>query len=68
MFNIKEWLIGQIFSSKKFWYAVIGILTSIFSEKLDLDPAQVEGILISIGALILGQGFADFDKERRNEK
>jgi len=68
MFNIKEWLIGQIFSSKKFWYAVIGILTSIFSEKLDLDPAQVEGILISIGALILGQGFADFGKERRNEK
>tara|TARA_R110000796_G_scaffold87581_4_gene188905 strand:+ start:724 stop:930 length:207 start_codon:yes stop_codon:yes gene_type:complete len=68
MFNIKEWLIGQIFSSKKFWYAVIGILTSIFSEKLDLDPTQVEGILISIGALILGQGFADFGKERRNEK
>jgi len=68
MFNIKNWLVSQILNSKKFWYAIIGILTSIFSERLGLDPEQIEGILISIGALILGQGFADFGKERKNEK
>jgi hypothetical protein len=65
---MKNWLVNlfikQIFNSKKFWYAVVGILTTLFSDKLNLDPAQVEGILLSIGALILGQGFADFGKEK----
>ena len=65
---MKNWIVNlfikQIFNSKKFWYAVVGILTTIFSEKLGLEPDQVEGIIISIGALILGQGFADFGKEK----
>ena len=40
---MKNWItnlfIKQIFNSKKFWYAVIGVLTTIFSDKLNLDPA-----------------------------
>jgi len=52
--------------SRKFWYTVIGVLTTLLSEKLGLNPVEVKNILISIGALVLGQGFADQAK-RNNE-
>ncbi len=55
-------VIQAMFNSKKFWYAVIGILTTILSEKFGLNPDELQGILLSIGALILGQGFADIKK------
>ena len=60
---LEKFLIGKIFKSKKFWYTIIGVLTNFFSENLGLDPAQTQNILLSIGALVLGQGFADLGKE-----
>ena len=65
---IKTLFLQGILSSKKFWYMVIGMLTTVFSEKLNLNPDEVQNILISIGALILGQGFADFGKEAKKDK
>jgi len=50
--------------SRKFWYTVIGVLTTLLSEKLGLNPEEVKNILISIGALVLGQGFADQAKKK----
>ena len=69
---MKNWItnlfIKQILNSKKFWYAVVGILTTIFSDKLNLDAAQVEGVLISIGALYFiksSVGLGDISMERK---
>lgn len=67
MKNLISWFQGlvvkQMFNSKKFWYAVIGVLTTLLSDTLGLNPEEVSNILISIGALILGQGFADMKKK-----
>jgi len=58
----KNFILGQMLKSKKFWYAVVGCLTTLLSEKFGLDSAQLQNILMSICALILGQGIADTKK------
>jgi len=59
---MKNWLIKQMLSSKKFWYTIIGVLTTLLSEKLNLDAGEIQNILLSISALVLGQGIADTKK------
>ncbi len=65
---MKNWLqtliLKGMFNSKKFWYMVIGVLTTIFADTFNLNPDEVNNILMSIGALILGQGFADMNKKK----
>jgi len=65
---LKNWLqtliLKGMFNSKKFWYMVIGVLTTIFADTFNLNPDEVNNILMSIGALILGQGFADMNKKK----
>ena len=52
-----------MFKSKKFWYTVIGVAATLLSDTLGLNPDEVKNILVSIGALVLGQGFADAAKK-----
>ncbi len=59
---LKEFLIGQMVKSKKFWYAVAGVLVQLLSDTFGLDAVQTQNILYSIVALILGQGIADTKK------
>jgi hypothetical protein len=61
---LNKYLIGSMLKSRKFWYTVIGVLTTLLSDKLGLNPEEVKNILISIGALVLGQGFADQAKKK----
>tara|TARA_R110001606_G_scaffold397417_3_gene573798 strand:+ start:1023 stop:1220 length:198 start_codon:yes stop_codon:yes gene_type:complete len=61
---LNKYLIGSMLRSRKFWWTVIGVLTTLLSEKLSLNPDEVRNILISIGALVLGQGFADQGKKK----
>ena len=65
---MKNWLqtliLKGMFNSKKFLYMVIGVLTTIFADTFNLNPDEVNNILMSIGALILGQGFADMNKKK----
>ena len=60
---LNKYIIGAMLRSRKFWYTVIGILTTLLSHSLGLNPDEVNNILISIGALVLGQGFADGAKK-----
>lgn len=60
---LEKYLIGQMIRSKKFWYTVVGVITTLISDTLGLNPDEVNNILMSIGALILGQGFADMSKK-----
>ena len=69
---MKSWITNLIikgmFGSRKFIYALIGVLTTLFSEKLNLDATEVNNILMSIAALILGTSLADFGKEAKKIK
>jgi hypothetical protein len=49
--------------SRKFWYTVVGVLTTVLSEKFGLNPEEVKNILLSISALVVGQGIADVSKK-----
>jgi hypothetical protein len=64
---MKKWILAQTFkkmiSSRKFLYTCIGVLTTLLSEKLGLNPEEVKNILMSIAALVLGQGIADVAKK-----
>lgn len=61
---LSKYLVGSIIKSRKFWYTLVGILTTILSDALGLNPEEVNNILMSIGALVLGQGFADMNKKK----
>ena len=61
---LSKYLVGSMLKSRKFWYTVIGIQTTILSENLGLNHDEVNNILMSIGALVLGQGFADMNKKK----
>ena len=60
---LENFLVGQMFKSKKFWYAIAGVLTTLLSDTFGINSEEVNNILLSIGALILGQGFADMNKK-----
>jgi len=53
----------KMISSRKLWYTIVGILTSVLSEKFGLNEEEVKGILLSISTLVLGQGVADINKK-----
>lgn len=55
--------IEKMITSRKFWYTLIGVLTTLLSDALGLNPEEVSNILMSIAALVLGQGFADMKKK-----
>ena len=68
MKNLLSWFQGlfikQILNSKKFWYTLVGVLTTLLSKQFGLNPEEVSNILLSIAALVLGQGFADMNKKK----
>ncbi len=37
---ISKFLLGKMIKSKKFWYTVIGCLTTLLSDTFGLDAAQ----------------------------
>jgi len=63
---MKKWIILQTIkrmaSSRKFIYTAIGCLATLMSDQLGLNPDEVKNILLSIAALVLGQGIADAKK------
>lgn len=55
---------SEIFNSKKFWVALIGLVVAVAGEVgLDLSVDEIMAVLSPILAYILGQGLADFGKE-----
>jgi hypothetical protein len=60
---IQKLLIGQIFKSKKFWYAVSSIVVPILCNTLGMDEATATNVFYSLLTLVLGQGLADSGKK-----
>ena len=60
---LKNFLLGKMVKSKKFWYTVIGVLTTLLSDSFGLNPEEVNNMLMSLAALVVGQGIADSGKK-----
>ena len=61
---MKDFIITKIISSKKFWYTLGAIAIQVGSEKWGISPETSQPIVYAIIALVLGQGMADFGKEK----
>jgi len=63
---MKNWLIletlKRMLKSRKFLYTLIGCLTTLLSDNFGLNSEEVNNILMSIAALVIGQGIADTKK------
>tara|TARA_R110000751_G_scaffold98213_1_gene191207 strand:- start:1037 stop:1234 length:198 start_codon:yes stop_codon:yes gene_type:complete len=60
---LEKYIIGKMFKSRKFWYTIVGIITTFLSNTFGLNPEEVNNILMSIAALVVGQGIADSSKK-----
>ena len=58
----------DVFTSKKFWYAVAGVIAVIIVSKLNLPAETVQDAVYTVSAIIValitGQGLADLGKEK----
>tara|TARA_R110001583_G_scaffold40461_2_gene129230 strand:- start:1283 stop:1462 length:180 start_codon:yes stop_codon:yes gene_type:complete len=59
---MKDWLIRQMFSSKKFWYAVASIVVPAIVTYLGVSADTATEIFYAALTLIVGQGIADINK------
>jgi uncharacterized membrane protein len=55
----------DIFKSKKFWMAVVGVVAIVLAKYLPISEDQVLGIAGVIISYIFGQGLADAGKEAK---
>jgi len=62
---LEKFLLGKMLKSKKFWYTIVGIMTNFLSDTFGLNPDELNNILMSIAALVLGQGIADTNKDKK---
>jgi len=60
---LSKYLIGQMFKSKKFWYAVSSVVVPALVTYLGVDEATATNLYYAILTLILGQGIADIAKK-----
>jgi|TARA_R100001244_G_scaffold47599_2_gene42416 hypothetical protein len=59
----KNFLIGQMLKSKKFWYAVSSIVVPILVTYLGVDEATASNLFYACLTLVVGQGIADSAKQ-----
>ena len=59
---MKDWIIRQMFSSKKFWYGVASIIVPAIVSYLGVSEAAAQEIFYACLTLVVGQGIADINK------
>ena len=59
---MKNFLIGQMLKSKKFWYAVSSIVNPIIFTWLGVDETTASNLFYACLTLVVGQGIADSAK------
>ena len=59
---LSKYLIGQMFKSKKFWYAISSVVIPALVTYLGVDETTAKDLYYAILTLIVGQGIADVAK------
>ncbi len=60
---LQKYLIGQMFKSKKFWYAISSVVVPSIVTFLGVDEATATQLFQALLVLVLGQGIADVAKK-----
>tara|TARA_R100000995_G_scaffold18009_1_gene7283 strand:- start:4122 stop:4313 length:192 start_codon:yes stop_codon:yes gene_type:complete len=60
---LENFLIGQMFKSKKFWYAVSSVVVPSIVTYLGVDEMTANNLYYALLTLVLGQGIADIAKK-----
>lgn len=60
---MKNWLIGTMMKSKKFWYAIGSIVIPLIVSWLGVSEDVAQEIFYAAIALVVGQGIADSGKK-----
>lgn len=65
-------MLKTIFTSKKFWYAIVGVIVVIICANSNLDEKILTEVLYSIVGIVIvligGQAAADVGKEKEKIK
>ena len=59
---LEKFLIGQMFKSKKFWYAVSSVVVPVSVTFLGVDETTATNLYYALLTLVVGQGIADVAK------
>ena len=59
---LEKFLIGQMFKSKKFWYAVSSVVVPVIVTFLGVDETTATNLYYALLPLVVGQGIADVAK------
>jgi hypothetical protein len=60
---LQKLVLGQMFKTKKFWYAISSIVVPIICNTLGMDEETATKMFYSLLTLVLGQGIADSGKK-----
>tara|TARA_R110002012_G_scaffold318122_1_gene535687 strand:+ start:3536 stop:3730 length:195 start_codon:yes stop_codon:yes gene_type:complete len=60
---LQKYLIGQMFKSKKFWYAISSVVVPSIVTFLGVDESTAKELYYAILTLVVGQGIADVAKK-----
>ena len=60
---LEKFLIGQMFKSKKFWYAVSSVVVPVIVTFLGVDEETATTLYYALLTLVVGQGIADVAKK-----
>ena len=60
---LEKFLIGQMFKSKKFWYAVSSVVVPVIVTFLGVDETTATNLYYALLTLVVGQGIADVAKK-----
>ena len=64
--KLREWLIKKFLGSRKFWVALCTVLLLKYKDELGIDEKTAKQMATVAGAYLVGQGMADFGKEKKN--
>ena len=71
MKNLKTWFVSvfvkQIFTSKKFIYAISSIIVPAIANALSVDEETSRNLFVALLSLAGFQGLADFGKEAKKK-
>ena len=59
LYNITREVDVSKLKSRKFWVTIVTGTITLFAEQLGLSPDQIQWIVTTAGAYLLGQGIAD---------